>query len=35
LIRYCQLNIYQKKFQTFLEVKIEINRVDLTPCQAH
>ena len=24
-----------KKFQTFLEVKIDINRVNLTPCQAH
>ena len=24
-----------KNFQTFLEVKIDINRVNLTPCQAH
>ena len=24
-----------KKFQTLLEVKIEINRDNLTPCQAH
>ena len=33
-IGFCQLNFY-KKFQTFLEVKIEINLDNLTPCQAH
>ena len=27
--------IFIKKLQTFLEVKIEINRDNLTPCQAH
>ena len=27
--------IFTKNFQTFLEVKIDINRVNLTPCQAH
>ena len=27
--------IFIKNFQTFLEVKIGINRVNLTPCQAH
>ena len=27
--------IFIKNFQTFLEVKIEINRDNLTPCQAH
>ena len=30
-----QLNSYQKNFQTFLKVKFDINRVNLTPCQAH
>ena len=33
-IRFCQLNFYQK-FPIFLEVKIDINRVNLTPRQAH
>ena len=27
--------IFIKNFQTFLEVKIEINHDNLTPCQAH
>ena len=27
--------IFVKNFQTLLEVKIDINRVNLTPCQAH
>ena len=27
--------IFIKNFQTFLEVKIDINQVNLTPCQAH
>ena len=27
--------IFIKNFQTFLEVKIEINQDNLTPCQAH
>ena len=26
--------IFDKNFQTFLELKIEINRDNLTPCQA-
>ena len=29
------LEIFVKNFQTFLEAKIEINRDNLTPCQAH
>ena len=29
-----RLNLYQK-FQNFFEVKIGINGVNLTPCQAH
>ena len=29
------IGFYQLNFQTFLEVKIEINRNNLTPCQAH
>ena len=33
-IRFCQLEFYQK-FPIFLEVNIDINRVILTPCQAH
>ena len=32
-IGFCQFFI--KNFQTFLEVKIEINRDNLTLCQAH
>ena len=28
-------SIFIKKFQTFSSVKIEINRNNLTPCQAH
>ena len=31
---FCQLNFY-KNFQISLGVKIEINRDDLTLCQAH
>ena len=31
---FCQLNFYQN-FQTFLEMKIEINRDNLTSFQAH
>ena len=27
--------LFIKNFQTFLKVKININQVDLTPCQAH
>ena len=27
--------IFIKNFQTFLEVKIDINWINLTPCQAH
>jgi hypothetical protein len=27
--------LFIKNFETFLEVKIEINRDNLTPCQAH
>ena len=34
LIGFCQLNFYQK-FTNIFEVKIEINRDNLTPCQAH
>ena len=33
-IEFCQLNFF-KNLQTFLEVKIEINQDNLTPCQAH
>ena len=33
-IRFCQLKFY-KKFPNFLEVKIDVNRVNLTPCWAH
>jgi hypothetical protein len=33
-IGFCQLNVFQN-FQTFLEVKIDINQVNLTPYQAH
>ena len=33
-IRFCQLNIYQK-FLNCLEVEIDINQVNLTPCRAH
>ena len=33
-IRFCPL-IFFKNFQTFLEVKIDMNQVILTPCPAH
>ena len=33
-IALCQLNFYQK-FPNFFVVKIDINLVNLTPCQAH
>ena len=33
-IRFCLLNFYPK-FPNFLEVKININQVNMTPCQAH
>ena len=33
-IRFCQMNFYQKN-SNFFEVKIDINWVNLTTCQAH
>ena len=34
LDRILSAEFLSKNFQTFLEVKIDINRVNLTPCQA-
>ena len=34
-ILVCQLSFFIKNFQFVLEVKIDINRVNLTPCHAH